>query len=1040
MLRTIVERSLRFRGVVIALACVAAGYGLSATFSAKRDVFPEFAPPQVVIQTEAPGLSPEEVEALVTRPIEAAVNGVGSLETIRSESIQGLSVVTATFREGTRILQARQLVGERLATVGGQMPQGVHAPTMVPLTSAASLVLVIGLTSEARTLMELRTFADWTLRPRLLSVPGVAKVVVFGGEVRQTQIQVRPERLVGLDLTVDDVLAAARRATGVRGAGFVETDAQRIVLRTQGQRLTPAELGDAVLTSRNGGTVQLRDVANVTNAPEPKVGDAAINGHPGVLLVLSSQFGENTEEVTEATERALAEMAPAFASAHIALHPALFRPASFVQTAIDNVTRSLLLGGALVAVVLFLFLFDLRAAFISLTAIPLSLLAAVIVLDRLGLTLNTLTLGGLAIAIGEVVDDAIIDVENIFRRLRENRASEAPRPPFDVVRDASLEVRSAVVYATFVVAFVFVPVLTLSGLQGRLFAPLGIAYILAVLASLVVATTVTPALSLVLLGRWLGRASEPRAIAALRRGYRRLLEGVTRRPPLVLGVTLALCVGALATLPLFGGSFLPDLREGHFIVHMSAVPGTSLQESLRLGAQVSAELLRNPHIRSVAQQIGRAEKADDTWGTNYTEIHVDLRSRSGEAAEAVEGQIRQTLTRFPGVYFSLRTFLAERIEETLSGAGAQVVVNVFGDELGAIDESARAVAAVLARIPGAVDVQVVSPPGTPEMVVRLRPERLRQFGFRTLDVLDAVQVAYQGAVVGQIYEGSRVFDVTVVLDPARRRDPESVGGLVLRNAEGLRVPLRVLADVDSTTGRSSILHDGTRRRQAVTCNVRGRDPVSFVDEARRQILAHVAFPVGVYPGFAGVTEARARAQRQLLLHSSGAAAGIGLLLWLVFGRFRTLALVLANLPFALVGGVIAVFATGGWLSVGSLVGFVTLFGITMRNSIMMVSHFEHLVTVEGMGWGLETALRGSAERLVPVLATALVTGLGLLPLALGSGTPGREIEGPMAIVILGGLVTSTLLNLLVLPTLALRYGRFGPAPGSARRRGGLPAQ
>src|SRR5256886_3775663 len=560
MLRTIVARSLRFRGIVLALAFLAIGYGLYAASTARRDVFPEFAPPQVVIRTEAAGLSREEAEAVHTREIEAAVNGVGGLETIRSESIQGLAVVTATFREGTRILQARQLVGERLATLAGQLPQGVHAPAMVPSTSAASLVLVIGLTSQARSLMDLRTFADWTLRPRLLGVPGIAKVVVFGGEVRQMQVQVRPERLLGYGLAIDDVLAAARRSTGVRGAGFVETDAQRIVLRTEGQRLTPTELGEAVLAHPDGPVVRLRDVANVLNAPEPKVGDGAIDGHPGVLLVLSSQFGENTEEVTEAVERALDEMAPAFASDRITLHPALFRPASFVQTAIDNVMQSLLLGGVLVAVVLFVFLFDLRTAFISLTAIPLSLLGAVIVLDRLGLTLNTLTLGGLAIAIGEVVDDAIIDVENIFRRLRENRARGAPRPAFEVVLEASLEVRSAVVYATFVVALVFVPVLTLSGLQGRLFAPLGIAYILAVLASLVVAMTVTPALSLALLARGLGDGAEPRFILLLKRLYRRFLGGLTVRPTLLLGAALALCLGAVATLPFFGGSFLPDLR------------------------------------------------------------------------------------------------------------------------------------------------------------------------------------------------------------------------------------------------------------------------------------------------------------------------------------------------------------------------------------------------------------------------------------------------------------------------------------------------
>jgi CzcA family heavy metal efflux pump len=1024
-LRRLVELSLRFRGVVIALACLVAGYGLYAAATAKRDVFPEFAPPQVVIQTEAPGLSPEEVEALVTRPVEHAVNGVGGLESIRSESIQGLSVVTAIFREGTEILQARQLVAERLVEAAGQMPEGAAAPTMVPLTSAASMVLVLGLTSDTRSLMEIRTFADWTVRPRLLGVAGVAKVAVFGGEVRQIQIQVQPDRLLASGLTPGDVLAAARRAGGVRGAGFVDTETQRIVLRTQGGIPAPDRLGDLIV-SRRGGPVRLRDVAAVVEGPEPKVGDAAINGASGVLLVVSGQFGQNTEEVTDATERALAEMTPAFRTERIQLHT-LFRPATFVRTAIQNVTFSLLLGGLLVTVVLFLLLLNLKTAFISLTAIPLSLLAAVIILERLGVTLNTLTLGGLAIAIGEVVDDAIIDVENIFRRLRENAASASPRRPFDVVLDASLEVRTAVVHATFIVALVFLPVLLMTGLQGRLFAPLGIAYILAVLASLVVAMTVTPALASVLLAGGGTPAREPRLIRALKRGYRRGLASVLARPRLVMAVALAICAGAAAIVPFFGGAFLPELREGHFIVHMSAVPGTALQESLRLGAEVTRELLRNPNIRSVAQQVGRAAQADDTWGTHYSEFHVDLKPVAAEEAESVQEEIRRAVVKFPGVYFAIKTFLTERIEETLSGATAQVVVKIFGEDLDLLDRKALEVARVLAAVEGAVDVQVDSPPGAPEMFVRLRPERLRQFGLQPLDVLEVVQAAYQGATVAQAYEGHRVIDVVVILDPAMRRDPERVAALILQAEGGARVALRDLADIGLTTGRYAVLHDGARRRQAVTCNVRGRDLASFVGEAKERVAVEVAFPAGVYPVWSGVAEARARTQREILLHASVAGVGIVLLLTLVFRRAQNLLLVLANLPFALVGGVLAVFLTGGWLSVGSLVGFVTLFGITMRNSIMMVSHFEHLVTHEGMTWGPATALRGSAERLVPVLATALVTGLGLLPIALGSGEAGREVEGPMAIVILGGLVTSTALNLLVLPPLALRWGRFEPA-------------
>jgi CzcA family heavy metal efflux pump len=1025
MLRWLVEVSLRHRGVVIALACVATGYGFYIAATAKRDVFPEFAPPQVVIQTEAPGLSPEEVEGLVTHPIETAVNGVGNLESIRSESIQGLSVVTAIFREGSDVMRARQMVSERLVDAASRMPQGVRAPTMVPLTSAASMVLVLGLTSEQRSPMELRTFADWTLRPRLLGVPGVAKVAIFGGEVRQIQIQVRPERLAGLGLTLDQITAAARRSTGVRGAGFVETETQRVVLRSEGQSLSPARLADALVT----GNVRLRDVARIVDAPEPKVGDAAIDGRAGVILVASGQFGENTETVTESTEEVLAGLAPALQAQGIVLHT-LFRPATFVQTAIENVNFSLLLGGALVAVVLALFLFNLRTAFISLTAIPLSLLAAVVVLDARGITLNTLTLGGLAIAIGEVVDDAIIDVENIFRRLRENRLRPRPDPPFRVVLDASLEVRSAVVHATFIVALVFFPVLMMSGLQGRLFAPLAVAYILAVLASLVVALTLTPALSYVLLAQGRMGHADPAFMRVLKNRYCALLARALERPGLVMGITATLCLGAAATVPLFGGTFLPELREGHFIVHMSAIPGTSLQESLRLGTEVTRELLRNPRIRAVGQQVGRAEQADDTWGSHYSEIHVDLKAVAAEAAEAVQTEIRRAVAGFPGVYFSIKTFLTERIEETLSGVTAQVAIKIFGEDLDVIDRTAQEIARELARVDGAVDVQVESRSGAPELLVRLRPERIAQFGFHAVDVLEAVQTAYQGTVVAQTFEGNRVVDVVVILDQAVRRDPETVAALELRSRDNTRVRLGALADVYLTTGRYSVVHEGARRRQAVTCNVSGRDLASFVAEAKTRMRGAVRLPPGVYAEWTGVAEARARTQRELLLHSVLAAVAIVVLLSLVFKSARNLLLVMANLPFALVGGVLAVFLTGSWLSVGSLVGFVTLFGITMRNSIMMVSHFEHLVEEERMTWGSAAALRGAAERLVPVVATALVTGLGLLPIALGSGEPGREIEGPMAIVILGGLVTSTLLNVLVLPTLALRYGRFERPPAA----------
>ena len=580
------------------------------------------------------------------------------------------------------------------------------------------------------------------------------------------------------------------------------------------------------------------------------------------------------------------------------------------------------------------------------------------------------------------------------------------------------------VYATFIVALVFLPVLMMGGVQGRLFAPLGVSFILAILASLGVALTVTPALCYLILSKVTPHV-EPNYVRWLKERHCNWLEGVSRRPRTVIGLALLLCSGAVATLPFFGGEFLPDLQEGHYVLHMSAVPGTSLAESIRLGKLVTAALLKNPHVRSVEQQAGRAENGEDTFGPQYSELHADLNPLHGEDPDVVETQIRAILGQFPGLTFTVESFLAERMEETLSGTTAEFVVNIFGNDLGSLDQKAAEVQRVLLKIPGAVDVNLTAQPGLPELDVRLRPDRLLQYGFRPVDVLNDIETAYEGTAVSQIYDGNRVFDVTVILDEKARNNPESIGSLPLRNAQGVIVPLRELADIQLSNGRYAVMHEGAQRLQQVTCNVAGRDVASFAAEVKQKITAHVNFPPGVFAVYAGSAQAEKQARHDLFVHSLLAGAGIVLLLAVLFGSRQNVLLILANLPFALVGGVLAVFASGGSLSVGSLVGFVTLFGITLRNSIMLISHFEHLVNEEGLTWGLETAIRGASERLVPILMTATVTGLGLLPLAIGSGEAGREIEGPMAVVILGGLITSTVLNLLVLPTLALRFGRFG---------------
>ncbi|MCB1127752.1 MAG: efflux RND transporter permease subunit, partial [Verrucomicrobiae bacterium] len=590
------------------------------------------------------------------------------------------------------------------------------------------------------------------------------------------------------------------------------------------------------------------------------------------------------------------------------------------------------------------------------------LLTAVVVLERCGITINTITLGGLAIALGEVVDDSIIDVENILRRLRENRKLSVPRPAFAVVLDASLEVRRAVVFATFIVTLVFLPVLTLTGLQGSFFAPLALSYILAILASLLVALTVTPALTFLLFRRGVRGDGEPRLQHWLKRAYAGVLGLVMRRPRVLIAVVIVVCAGAFTRVPFLGGEFLPDFREGHFVLQVSTAPGTSLKEMVRLGQRLSAALLADSnHIATVEQQIGRAELGEDPWGPHRSEFHVDLKPMPVVEAEGMADEIRGILGQFPGIQFEVVTFLGDRIGETLTGETAPVVVNLFGDDLEVLDRKAQEVARLLEAVPGAADVVVKSPPGVPRMAVRLRPERLTQFGFRPVEVMEAIETAYQGTVVAQTHEGNQVTDVVVILDEAARETPEGIGDLMLSSPDGVRLPLRELAEIAPGSGRHSILHEGARRRQTITCSTSGRDVASFVADAKSRVAAGITFPANTYAVFSGAAEASARAQRELLLHSAIAGVGILLLLTVVFHHPRNLFLVLANVPFALMGGVLAVWVTrggeadGASLTLGSLVGFVTLFGITMRNSIMMISHFEHLLTAEGLTWGPGTA-------------------------------------------------------------------------------------
>lgn len=1026
MLSRLVHFSLRHRGLVVALAILLLVCGSFMATRASLDVFPEFVQPQVDIQTEAQGLAPEQVEQLVTRPVETAVMGTVGLDSVRSESIQGLSVITAVFKEGTDIFQARQNLSERLAEMAGQLPAGVGSPKMSALTSSTMDLLKVGIVSDKKSPRELRTFADWTLRPRLSSVPGVAKVTTYGGEVRTFQIQALPEKLKAFDLSLSDVLAAARLATGVRGAGFIETANQRLAIETQGQTMTAEQLSQAMISQGTTSTVKLSDVATVTEAAEPSFGDARIMGRPGVLLAMVGQFGANTLETTLAVEAALEDMRPLFESEGIEAYPRLHRPATFIENALTNIRHALALGGLFVGVVLLLFLRDWRTALISFLAIPLSLLTALLIFQLCGATLNTMTLGGFAVAIGVVVDDAIIDVENILRRLRENASSTTPRSRFDVVLNASLEVRGAVVYATFIVAVVFVPVLLMSGLQGRFFAPLGHAFILATMASLLVALTVTPALCLLYLKVSPNKRREPFWLRGLRALHRRLLSITCAHPIQSVAAAFVLLLASLATLPWFGTELLPEFREGHFVAQVNTLPGTSLPEMMRLGERISKRLLEHPRVSTVEQQAGRAEQGEDTWGPHRCEMHIELKPGLASEEARVQEEIREILSSYPGTSNEVLTFLGDRIGETLTGETAQVVIQLFGNDFDALDKSAEEVAAVLHGQNGAVDVQVKSPPGAPRVVAKLKPTELVRHGYQTVNVLEAIQTAYQGTEVSQVFEGNRVIPVYVILPGAVRADPTSLGGLLISNGAGKTLPLRELAEVFTAPGRFSLFHDGSRRLQTVTCNVKeGQDIAAFVAAAKEAVSSKVKLSGGIYAEWSGEAEQQSAAQRELLIQGGIALVVIVMLLSLVFRRAGQVGLVLANVPFALIGGLLAALASGGLLSIGSLVGFVTLFGISMRNSIMMVSHYDHLVESEGRAWTIETVMRGAEERFLPIVMTALVTALGLLPLAMGKGEAGSEIEGPMATVILGGLISSTVLNLILLPAISWRWGGFG---------------
>ena len=1025
-MRAIVSLCVRHFGAVTALTLFALILGCWGAMHSPLDVFPEFVPSQVDIQTEAPGFAPQQVEELVTKQVENAVNGAPGLATLRSESIPGLSVVTITFIDGVDVHIARQGISERLSELGSSLPAGVGTPKLSPLVSSTMDLLKIGLLSDKVDAYALRDTADWIIKPRLLAVPGVAHVIVFGGEVRQIQIQPDMAKLASFGITLGQVGDAAHAALPIRGAGFIDLPGQRVLIKTPTPQPDIETLNEAVVTERNGTPILLRELAQVKIAPALKFGDALIMGKPGVMMSLASQYGANTLTATLAVEKALDELAPTLKSQGIILYPGLHRPANFIERALGNLEHSLLIAAILILAVLYLFLRDARAALIAFTAIPLSLLAAIAVLDRMGFTLNTMTLGGFAVALGVLVDDAIIGIENILRRLRENRLLAEPKPRLDVLREASLEVRGPVIYATAVVVAVFLPVLFTSSVQGHFVGPLALAFIFAVLASLLVALTSTPALCALLLRRHDARA-EAAWLVRLKSWQRSAVHHVSAHFAAVAAILIGLVIAAIVTLPFLGGTFMPDFREGHFVMQVtSSAAGTSLQTMLEMGKRVSAEVLALPYVQSIEQQVGRAELGEDTWGPHRSEFHVEFKADAKVDQHDAEEQLRKILADYPGLQSEVVTFLGDRISESLSGETAQVAVKVFGEDLDALDTAGNDIVRVLGKVPGVVDLQFKRQSGTPVIGIELQAQAMAAVGLKAQDVLDTINTAYAGSVVGQTFRGTRTVDVVLLLPDELRHQPGQLARLMIASPTG-PVPLAQIARISVTQDRYSIEHDGGQRRISVTFNVGTGSLQHVVQQAQQDIARSVVLPRGVFIGFTGAAEAEAQTRFELILYSTLALALILIILFVSFHWRANSWLVLANLPFSLIGSVMAIAVTGIGISLGSVMGLITVFGISARNAILQLAHYEHLVEVEGAEWNADLVLRGANERFVPILMTAAVTALGLAPLAFGINQPGQEIEGPMAIAVLGGLFSSTLLNLFVLPALAQR---FVPRPRS----------
>ena len=1017
-MKWLVSTSLRLRVVVIVLMAVVLIVGIRIIRKTPLDVFPEFAPPYVEIQTEVPGLSTAEVEALVTVPLENALNGTPWVQLIRSKSVLGLSSVVLFFQTGTDLQAARQLVQERITLASGLLPRVAKPPVMLSPLSSTSRALKIGISSEKLSQMEMTTLCKWTIRPRLMSITGVANVAIWGQRDRQLQVLVDPQRLRAHNITLDEVQQAAQDAVELAGGGFLDTPNQRLAVTHISPINTAEDLARIVVTYRNGAALRLGDVAEVVEGFPAPIGDAIINDEPGILLIVEKYPWANTLEVTRNVEATLDALRPGLTDLQI--DTTIFRPATFIENSIENLNRALLIGCVLVVIVLLFFLYDWHTAFISALAIPCSLIVAALILHYRGGTINTMVLAGLVIALGEVVDDAIIDVENIMRRLRLNRAVGNPQSSFQVVLNASLEVRSAVLYGSLIVALVLLPVFFLPGLTGTFFRPLALSYILAIMASLFVALTLTPALCLIILPRASRRQKESPLINGLKRGYGAILPGLIRHPVLTILVLICILGGSLALTTRLGEEFLPRFKEYDFLMHFVEKPGTSVEAMDRVTILASKELRAILGVRNFGSHIGRAEVADEVVGPNFTELWISV--DPGVDYDATVARIQEVVDGYSGLYRDVLTYLRERIKEVLTGTSATIVLRIYGPDLMELQLKAKEIADTISKVEGIADLHIQPLTMVPQVEIRFRPETAAQFGLTPGDVRRPATTLIKGTKVGEIYQEQKIFDVAVWGVPKVRHDVAALQSLLLDIPHGGHVPLADVAEVFVAPTPNEITREANSRYIDVSCNVRGRDLGSVAREIAAQVEA-VDFAAGYHPEILGEYAERQQSKNRLLAVAALSIIGIFLILYADFASLRLSLLVILCLPFALTGSILCAFLSGGVLSLGSMVGFVTVLGIAARNSIMMISHYRHLEKEENMPFSRELIIRGALERLAPILMTALTTALALIPIVIGGNRPGYEIEHPMAVVILGGLLTSAVLNLLFMPTLYWKFAK-----------------